>query len=151
VDRSHVHVSSSDAPAFSPPKSTSEFGEATAAAIAPSRGAGRLEIETQWSVVVAHPGMGALGEQRPLVGSQVPAVWQESLAVHVTGLDPAHAPPWHAYAWLHLLVPRHAVPLAAVGFEHVPVPGSQMPTTWQPSLALQATGLEPMHVPDWHA
>jgi hypothetical protein len=36
-------------------------------------------------------------EQAPVVGSQTPATWQVSLAVQVTGLDPAHAPLWQVY------------------------------------------------------
>jgi hypothetical protein len=57
-------------------------------------------------------------EQVPVVELHVPTVWHASLAVHVTGLEPVHAPLWHAYAWLHLSVPVHAVPLVAAGLEH---------------------------------
>ena len=35
-------------------------------------------------------------EQVPLVGSQVPSTWHGSLAPHVTGLLPVHAPLTHA-------------------------------------------------------
>jgi len=36
---------------------------------------------------------GALGfEQVPVAGSQVPAMWHWSLAVHVTGVEPVHVP-----------------------------------------------------------
>jgi hypothetical protein len=31
-------------------------------------------------------------EQTPVLGLQVPAMWQESDALHVTGLEPVHAP-----------------------------------------------------------
>jgi hypothetical protein len=36
---------------------------------------------------------GAAGfEQSPVAGLHVPATWHASLAVHVTGFDPTHAP-----------------------------------------------------------
>jgi hypothetical protein len=55
---------------------------------------------------------GAVGfEQAPLVGSQLPATWHASSAVHVTGLDPAQLPAWQEYAPKHLLLPAQAVPL----------------------------------------
>src|SRR5439155_1491563 len=37
-----------------------------------------------------------------------------------------------------------------LGFEQVPVAGSHVPATWHWSLAVHATALEPVHVPDWH-
>jgi len=48
-----------------------------------------------------------------------------------------------------LLLPVQAVPSVASGFEHTPVVVSHVPATWHWSLALQVTGFEPMHVPDW--
>ena len=35
-------------------------------------------------------------EQLPVAGSQVPGAWQESDAVHVTGLEPVQVPPEHS-------------------------------------------------------
>ena len=49
------------------------------------------------------------------------------------------------------LVSLQVVPFAAFGFEQVPVPVSQVPATWHGSLAVQATGFEPVHVPFTHA
>jgi hypothetical protein len=43
----------------------------------------------------------------------------------------------------------HAAPLLAIGLEQAPVVGSQVPATWHWSDAVQATGLEPLHVPFW--
>ena len=43
----------------------------------------------------------------------------------------------------------HAAPLAAAGFEQAPVEGSHVPAMWHWSDAVQATGLEPLHIPFW--
>jgi hypothetical protein len=88
-------------------------------------------------------------EQAPLVGSHVPATWQESLAVHVTGLAPTHAPAWQLSLCVQALPSLHAVPFAAAGLEHCPVVESHVPATWQESLAVQVTGLAPTHAPAW--
>ena len=45
--------------------------------------------------------------------------------------------------------PVHAVPSAAFGFEQMPVPEAQVPTTWHESMAVQTTGVAPVHVPTW--
>jgi hypothetical protein len=99
--------------------------------------------------VHAVPSVAVGFEHVPVVGSQAPATWQASLAVHVTGLLPVHVPLWHAYARLHLLVPVQTVPFATAGFEQVPVVGLHVPATWHGSLAVQVTGLLPVHVPLW--
>jgi hypothetical protein len=88
-------------------------------------------------------------EHAPEVGSHVPATWHWSLAEHVTGVDPVHAPATHAYIWLHLLLPVQVVPSGAAGSEHTPVLGLHEPATWHASLEVQVTGFEPMHVPLW--
>jgi hypothetical protein len=44
-----------------------------------------------------------------------------------------------------------AVPFVAVGFEHVPVLGLHVAATWHWSLAVQVTGFDPVHAPDWQA
>jgi hypothetical protein len=87
-------------------------------------------------------------EQAPLVGSHVPATWHASEALHVTGFDPVHVPPWHESVWVHALPSLHVVPLAAAGFEQVPFAGSQVPATWHWSLAVHVTWLPAVHAPD---
>jgi len=52
--------------------------------------------------------------------------------------------------WVQAFPSVHAVPFASAGFEQVPLAGSQVPTPWHWSLAVQAAGLDPLHVPDWH-
>ena len=42
------------------------------------------------------------------------------------------------------------VPFGALGFEQRPVPVLQVPATWHGSDAVQTTGFDPVHVPDWH-
>ena len=46
--------------------------------------------------------------------------------------------------------PGQRVPSSAFGFEQVPVLASHMPTVWHASLAVQVTGLAPLHSPAWH-
>jgi hypothetical protein len=89
-------------------------------------------------------------EHAPVAVSQVPATWHWSEAVQVTGLEPAHVPDWHVSVWVHALPSLQVVPLAEIGFEHVPVVTSQVPAMWHWSEAVQVTGFEPVHVPDWH-
>jgi hypothetical protein len=88
-------------------------------------------------------------EHVPLAGSQVPAVWHASLAVHVTALPPVHVPFWQLSLCVHALPSLQDVPLAATGFEHVPVLGLHVPAVWHVSLAVHVTGFEPVHVPFW--
>jgi hypothetical protein len=50
--------------------------------------------------------------------------------------------------WVQALVSLQAVPSDWGGFEQRPVPGLHVPATWHWSLAVQTTGLPPVHVPD---
>ena len=61
-----------------------------------------------------------------------------------------HAPFWQLSVCVHALPSLHVVPFEAVGFEHVPLLGLHAPAMWHWSLAVQVTGLEPLHVPFWH-
>jgi hypothetical protein len=66
---------------------------------------------------------GAVGfEHVPVLGSHVPTAWHASLAVHVTGLLPVHAPAWQVKVCSHLLVPLQAVPFAAGVWVQLPPP-----------------------------
>jgi hypothetical protein len=87
-------------------------------------------------------------EHVPLLGLHVPATWHSSLAVHVTGFEPAHVPDWHASICVHALPSLQVVPFVATGFEQAPLLGLHVPTTWHWSLAVHVTGLNPVHVPD---
>ena len=92
--------------------------------------------------------LGAAGfEHVPVAELQVPTVWQESDAAHVTGFEPVQTPLWQASIWLHAFPSLHPVPLGAAGLEHAPVAGLHVPGTWQESDAAHVTGLAPMHVP----
>jgi hypothetical protein len=53
-------------------------------------------------------GAGGL-EHCPVVGSQVPARWQASDAVHSTGV-PVQTPAWHTSFWVQALPSLQAVP-----------------------------------------
>jgi hypothetical protein len=93
---------------------------------------------------------GAKGfEQVPATGSQVPAVWHASEAVHVLGFAPVQEPPWHVSLWVQAFPSLQAVPFVAAGFEQEPLVGSHVPTTWQESEAGHVFGFAPMHVPTW--
>jgi hypothetical protein len=70
--------------------------------------------------------------------------------VQSTGVPFWQAPPRHASPIVHASPSSHAAPSDLVGFEHMPVVGSHAPTSWQLSIAVQTTGLEPLHVPAWH-
>jgi hypothetical protein len=73
---------------------------------------------------------GAFGfEQAPVPGSQVPATWQASCAVQVTGL-PTQLPAWQLSFCVQAFLSSQLVPSVLAGFEHAPVPGSQVPTLW---------------------
>jgi hypothetical protein len=50
-------------------------------------------------------------------------------------------------AWQTLFVPQDTGP--ETGFEQMPVDWSQIPATWQVSLAVHTTALEPVQTPDW--
>jgi hypothetical protein len=89
-------------------------------------------------------------EHVPVDGSHVPPTWQASLAAHVTGLLPTHAPPWQLSLCVHAFPSLHAVPFAATGFEHAPVDGLHVPAPWHWSLAARVTGLPPVRVPFSH-
>src|SRR5439155_9101147 len=103
--------------------------------------------------------LGAAGlEQVPVAGSQVPAVWQASTAVQVTGVPGMQAPAWQTSAPLHAFMSLHEVPLATGVCEQVPlasqasavqglassqvgpVPGGRVPVLQAPPTA-QAVGL----------
>jgi hypothetical protein len=88
-------------------------------------------------------------EHRPVEGSHVPTVWHWSLAVHATGLLPAHVPFWQVSVRVQALPSLHAVPLAWIGLLHAPVAVSHIPTSWHWSLAAHTTGLPPVQVPAW--
>jgi hypothetical protein len=79
----------------------------------------------------------------------VPATWQASLAVHVTALEPVQTPDWQESLRVHAFPSLQLVPFAAAGFEHTPVLVLHVPATWQASLAVHVTGLEPVQTPDW--
>ena len=64
-------------------------------------------------------------------------------------MEPVHVPAWQVSVWVQASPSEHAEPFGAVGFEHNPVPGLHVPARWHWSLAVQVTGLEPVHVPDW--
>ena len=89
-------------------------------------------------------------EHIPVAGSHVPTSWHASLAVHVTVFAPVHTPFWHESCCVHALLSSHDVPFGLAGLEHIPVIGSQVPTSWQTSLAAHVTAV-PLHTPFWHA
>src|SRR5207247_1822996 len=88
-------------------------------------------------------------EHTPVVGSQVPATWQGSLAAQTTGWVPVQTPDSHRSACVQALPSSHDVPSAALGFEHAPAAGSHVAPPWHGSLATQVTGLPPVHTPTW--
>jgi hypothetical protein len=62
---------------------------------------------------------------------------------------PAHTPPVQTSLSVHTFPSLQPVPSVFAGFVH-PLPGTQVPTSWQVSLATQVTGPPPWHTPVWH-
>jgi hypothetical protein len=61
---------------------------------------------------------GAAGfEHMPVVASQVPGLWQESVAAQVTGL-PTQEPAWQLSCCVHGLLSLQLVPSGALGLLH---------------------------------
>jgi hypothetical protein len=70
-------------------------------------------------------------EHFPVFGSQVPAAWHGSIAVHVFGVPPVHTPAWQVSSCVHSSPSSHATPSGSAGeAEHIPVAGSHVPATW---------------------
>lgn len=86
-------------------------------------------------------------EHAPVVGLHVPAAWHWSLAVQVTGLEPAHTPDWHESTWVHALPSLQLLPFGKAGLEQVPVEGLHVPAAWHSSAATQVSGFDPVQVP----
>jgi hypothetical protein len=68
-------------------------------------------------------------EHKPVDELHVPAVWQESEAVHTTGLLPVHTPAWQLSVCVQALPSVQEVPLFAAGLEHVPEEELHVPAT----------------------
>jgi hypothetical protein len=65
-------------------------------------------------------------------------------------ITPAHTPMWQMSPSVQGLLSLQTVPSAMGGLEHFPLKGSQVPGPWHWSTGAHATGLPPVHVPDWH-
>ena len=90
------------------------------------------------------------GFEQPFTGSQVPATWHWSSAVQVTGFAPVQVPAWQVSVCVQTLPSLQPVPSGWFGFEQRPDVGSQVPTTWHWSSAVQVTGVPLVHAPAWH-
>jgi hypothetical protein len=82
----------------------------------------------------------------PVDGSQVPAPWQASLAVHTREVPPTHWPDWQLSLLVQALPSLQAVPFGAAGFVQTPVTVLQVPATWQESDGVQVTAV-PVQAP----
>src|SRR2546425_841109 len=89
--------------------------------------------------------------QAPVAGSQVPAVWHWSAAVHTTGFAPTQAPAWQVSLCVHALASLQLVPLGLGGLLQMPDAGLQAPAVWHWSAAVHTTGLAPTQMPASHA
>src|SRR5438552_715348 len=74
--------------------------------------------------------------QAPVAGSQVPAVWHWSEAVHTTGFVPTQAPATQASVCVHTLPSVQGVPSAWAGLVQAHVAGSQVPAVWHSAEAV---------------
>jgi hypothetical protein len=71
------------------------------------------------------------------------------LALQVVGTEPRQTPLEHWSFVVAALPSLQAVPLALNGFEQTPVAVLHVPTVWHWSRAVQTTGFDPVHTPDW--
>lgn len=86
----------------------------------------------------------------PVVGLQVPPVWQESVAGGQTTGDPlTQVPARQVSPLVQALLSVHEVPSVTGGFEQVPEAGSQEPAEWQESDATQVLAEPATQVPAW--
>src|SRR5437879_6168060 len=76
--------------------------------------------------------------QAPVAGSQVPAAWHWSAAVHTTGFAPTQAPAWQVSLCVHALASLQLVPLGLAGLLQAPEAGLQTPAVWHSSAAVAA-------------
>jgi hypothetical protein len=86
-------------------------------------------------------------EHVPVVGLHVPGVWHWSGVPQITGLPPTHTPAWQLSFCVHAFLSSQPAPSALLGFEQTPLPGSQVPTSWHWSAAVQVTGFVPVQTP----
>jgi len=85
---------------------------------------------------------------QPLPGSQVSVV-QTLPSSHTVVAPGRHAPPEQASPTVHALPSVQELPSDFDGLPHVPVRLSHVPTSWHWSLAVQTTGLLPLHAALW--
>src|SRR5438128_1184987 len=85
--------------------------------------------------------------QVPVVGSQVPAVWHWSAAVHTTGLAPMQVAAPQVSLCVHALASLQLVPLGLAGLLQAPDAGLQAPAVWHWSAAVHTTGWAPTQMP----
>ncbi len=88
-------------------------------------------------------------EHLPLEVSQLPALWQSSLALHTVAFAPMQTPFWQESVLVQALPSVQPVPLPLIGLLHTPVAELQVPASWHWSLARQMTGSEPLQAPAW--
>jgi hypothetical protein len=85
----------------------------------------------------------------PVAGLQIPALWQESIATHCTGLAPLQFPDEQVSTWVHRFPSLQPEPSGLTGLLQVPLEGLQTPALWQESSGVHITGFCPVHTPAW--
>jgi hypothetical protein len=69
-------------------------------------------------------------KHKPVAALQIPTSWHSSIAAHMTGLLPMHAPARQVSVCVQASPSLHAAPVPLSGFEQMPVAGLQVPTEW---------------------
>ena len=102
-----------------------------------------------WHASIGVQEIGVVYEQVPVAALHVPGEAKHAGGeVHEIGVPGVHIPFMHAMVPVHEFPPPpQLVPSAAAGFEQVPLLGLHTPATWQSSLAVHTTGLDPVHAP----
>ena len=70
------------------------------------------------------------------------------MAGQTLGEPAVHMPDRHVSVSVQAFASSHSVPSGFVGKVHAPLAGSQLPSLWQGSGAVHATGVVPAHAPD---
>jgi hypothetical protein len=87
--------------------------------------------------------------QTPVPGTQLPALWHWSSALHVTELPALHVPPWHVSSVHRFASRSHDTPFALATGAGQPDAGTHAPMVWHWSV-VHVTAEPTTHVPDWH-
>jgi hypothetical protein len=104
--------------------------------------------ETHAPPIEQKPALSVGAEHTPVLVLHVPAVWQESGAVHVTGFEPVQAPLSQASVCVQAFPSLHDVPLVTFEYADVLTLGWHVSQVFAPFVVPAATHTPPMKHPE---